>query len=334
MTKMLWLLLSVWALGAAVRVEAAAFTPGEADARATAVRLLDEGNQRFEAADYEAALARFLAARNVFPSPKIFLNIAATLEKLGRDAEAAEAYEQYLAEAHGAEESQRRRIAVASLEQLRKRVGRLRITLTPKSASLSIDGQPRSLSDRPIYAQVGERAVAATASGYLPKSVTVSVPAGGEMNVELVLESAARASSDPIALQEKVPADSGPAHHPGRGLRIAGLTSIAAGVVAIALGVKFGLDAADASDRAQALVTPPLGTWSPGLGDQVNGLLGEADGAERNMYIAYAAGGTLVLGGVGLYLWGGSVGAAKTALRWTPTLTWRSAGMTLLGRFE
>ena len=65
--------------------------PGPSD-KETAGRLLDEGIARFEAGDHASALARFEAAYQLVPTPKIFLNIAGALEKLGREPEAAETF--------------------------------------------------------------------------------------------------------------------------------------------------------------------------------------------------------------------------------------------------
>src|SRR4051812_2881846 len=60
--------------------------------------LFDEGTKRAEAHDYEGALERFRSAYARYPNGKILLNIATMLRELGRRAEAAEVYEQFLAD--------------------------------------------------------------------------------------------------------------------------------------------------------------------------------------------------------------------------------------------
>jgi hypothetical protein len=100
-----------------------------ADTRADAARTLDDGVARYRAADYQAALVRFQRAYAVFPSPKILFNIAITLDALRRPAEAAQAYQLYLALAApgGGEADRRARVARAALQRLGARPGQLQL---------------------------------------------------------------------------------------------------------------------------------------------------------------------------------------------------------------
>jgi tetratricopeptide (TPR) repeat protein len=57
----------------------------------------DEGARAYERGEYDAALEHFQAAYDAAPSPEFWFNIGRCHERLGRWAEAASAYERYLA---------------------------------------------------------------------------------------------------------------------------------------------------------------------------------------------------------------------------------------------
>jgi Tetratricopeptide repeat len=83
----------------------------------------------------------------------------------------------------------------------------------------------------------------------------------------------------------------------GRGLRIAGLVSAGAGLVAVGFGVKFGLDARSIGDEINS---HDQGQWPDEL------LAKQADGerAERNMLILTGAGAAAIAAGGVLYYLG------------------------------
>ncbi len=90
-----------------------------------------------------------------------------------------------------------------------------------------------------------------------------------------------------------------------RRLRLAGLLTAAAGLVSLGVGVKFAVDAKQASDEISAHAD---GAWTDSLIARYEG----GERAERNMFIfAGVAAGAIVTGGV-LYLLGrGDAGADK-----------------------
>lgn len=108
--------------------------------RARAQALLVEGVKQLDARAFDQALANFLEAYGQFPSPKILLNIAATLREMGRRADAANTYQRYLADpATGA-------ARVAEVKQLLLELDAqltiLNVRVTPRGAEVSIDGGP------------------------------------------------------------------------------------------------------------------------------------------------------------------------------------------------
>jgi len=113
----------------------------------------------------------------------------------------------------------------------------------------------------------------------------------------------------------------------GRGLRIAGLSIGAAGLLTAGLGIYFGVRASSLADE----VTEGSmgGRWSDTLE------LKEQDGeaAERNMYICYGVGGAAVLTGSILYYLGVRAGRTTTEVVPAPVGTTESVGLLLRGVF-
>jgi hypothetical protein len=91
----------------------------------------------------------------------------------------------------------------------------------------------------------------------------------------------------------------------GRGLRIAGLASWAAGAAGLGLGIKFGLDARAASRELSD--KPADEPWS----DDDRRRLADGEAAERNMIIAFGAGSAAVIAGGVLYIIGVAASEGK-----------------------
>jgi tetratricopeptide (TPR) repeat protein len=92
---------------------------------------------------------------------------------------------------------------------------------------------------------------------------------------------------------------------PGRVLRIAGMASAGAGLVALAVGVKYGLDARRISDDLSANDV----MWT----DELLATQAEGKRAERRMFIATGLGAAFVAGGAVLYYLGHSARAEAAA---------------------
>jgi tetratricopeptide repeat protein len=111
-----------------------------ADPRSDARDRLEEGSALYRKGDYQGALDKFEEARALAPSPKIYFNLGQALNRLGRTAAAIDAFERFLAEAPDAA-AERRRDAEGLLEELRPRVGHLRVIAEPGS-EITVDGEP------------------------------------------------------------------------------------------------------------------------------------------------------------------------------------------------
>ena len=102
--------------------------------------LMTEGVRQLRARAFAQALANFLEAYARFPSPRILLHIASTLQDMGRLADAANTYQRYLADpARGAER-------IAEVEDLLRKLDAqltiLTVRVAPDGAEISIDGGP------------------------------------------------------------------------------------------------------------------------------------------------------------------------------------------------
>jgi tetratricopeptide (TPR) repeat protein len=112
--------------------------------------------------------------------------------------------------------------------------------------------------------------------------------------------------------------DTPPAQESRSTLKIAGIASAGVGLVAVGVGVKFGLDARAASNA----ITTHSGPWT--LAEMTR--FEDGQRASRNMVISYVAGGALVAAG-GVMYWLGTHSQA------VPVVTAQSAGVAVTGRF-
>jgi hypothetical protein len=160
-----------------------------ADARAEreARALFKEANRLLREKDYVAALDMYRAAYGRWPNPKILLNIGTTLRNLGRDAEAADAYERYLVD--GKPDAKRRTEVQAILKEITARLGKLRIEVNEPGARVLVDGKVVGESPQAITKRVepGTHTVVAEKQGYPAAAATVQIAAGQERVVELRL---------------------------------------------------------------------------------------------------------------------------------------------------
>jgi hypothetical protein len=154
--------------------------------KAAAQRLLREGNQAVGDGDYTTALAKFEAAKAKYPSPKLLVNIGTTLRLLGRYAEAAAAFEAYLADP--AAEKGRVAEVQRALAEIDAVVGRLKIVVREPDAKVRLDGKELAgwKSGDVVRVNPGEHSVVAERPG-LPPAVRSLRVANNEQR-EVLLE--------------------------------------------------------------------------------------------------------------------------------------------------
>jgi hypothetical protein len=235
---------------------------------------------------YAEALARFEAAYAVFPSAKIFLNQGQALLRLGRDAEAAEAFDRFLHETSPADgPAEGRRAAAASLAGLERRLGRVTLAVTPRHAVISIDAvAPRLRPGRPLYLSPGRHVIDASALGHVAARLELEIAAGERREVPLRLEPARYPASAPTPTPTPIGRET-PVPPPPRP-RLWTWVVAGAGAACLGGGIVFGLRASNAYDEYQT-------TDSPARYDQL------AERIERDSLIANVLFGGAALAAVG-----------------------------------
>ncbi len=113
----------------------------------------------------------------------------------------------------------------------------------------------------------------------------------------------------------------------GRGLRIAGLSIGAAGLLTAGLGIYFGVRASNLADEVTEGAKG--GRWDEALERKEQ----DGEAAERNMYICYGVGGAAVLTGSILYYLGVRAGRTTTEVVPAPVGGTSSVGLLVRGVF-
>jgi len=123
--------------------------------------LINEGNSKFEAQEYQSALDLYLAAYELYPSPKIAYNIARTAEYVGKLILAERNYEIFLSDPKFAQANTPLvREVKNALKQIKNKFSFLVITGSPSSARINVDGEDKGeLSERPIRIKAGKRQI-------------------------------------------------------------------------------------------------------------------------------------------------------------------------------
>jgi hypothetical protein len=175
-------LLAVVALSAIANAQ-----PKPDDSKVDAQSLMQSGVKLLEAKDYLGALAVFKTAYERFQGAKILLNIGTTLKLLGRDADAANAYQRYL-EARDTDPKRKGDIEKL-IAKLDKTVGKYEITPTPSNAQSAIDDDDwlNQVHGAAWRVTAGTHAVIVKADGYETKTKQVKIGAGEDVSLEIQL---------------------------------------------------------------------------------------------------------------------------------------------------
>ncbi len=106
---------------------------------------LAQAHQLYEAGDYQGSLERLNEAYALVPSPKILFNFGLAYQALGRDVEALDAFERFLAEISERDQelAAERKEAMEQVERLKSRVATVEIVADLAGAEVVIDGRSR-----------------------------------------------------------------------------------------------------------------------------------------------------------------------------------------------
>jgi hypothetical protein len=180
-----------WALCAQARADDAA--PAGSDGGATnpvtverAQQLLRDGNEMFWAGRVSEALQAFEDAHRLYPSPKLYFNIARCEAGLQRRARALTHYQQFLREAHEGD-PQVRAEAERQVTALIPSVATLELRQVPANAAVRIDGESAGLTpiEGPLWVEPGAHRLSIELAGRPPWIGTVEAKGGETIAVTL-----------------------------------------------------------------------------------------------------------------------------------------------------
>jgi tetratricopeptide (TPR) repeat protein len=148
--------------------------------------LFKRANELFSRGMYLDALRKYREARALYPSVKIDLNIGATLDALGRRTEAAAFIERFLVQSAAAP-TDVIDAATARLEELRRKLARVKITTLVEGATLWVDNKAVGTTpmELPIYLEPGPHRLRLERKGHPPVSRALELAAGQQVSVDL-----------------------------------------------------------------------------------------------------------------------------------------------------
>jgi hypothetical protein len=169
--------------------------------KAEAGEHLARGNAALKEGDPRAALEAYRAAYDAFPSPKIFFNMAEAHRELGELAEAADRYEQVIAELPA--DSTLVSAAQERLSELDPQLGRLSVSTEPAGAQIQIAG--KEAGESPVSnVRVSPGTIEVTATlGATTKTDTVELAAGESREVAFDLVELVETPPPPPPVEEE-----------------------------------------------------------------------------------------------------------------------------------
>jgi tetratricopeptide (TPR) repeat protein len=152
-----------------------------------AAKHFHRGVALYSEADYRGALIEFKRAYDIAPNASVLYNVGETYYQLQNYAAALAVFERYLTEA-GTTAPHRREVE-QTLDILRTRVGKIRITANAGGCEVTVDDElvGKAPFDGPVTVSVGRRKITAMAPGYSPDTRFVEVAAGDTVDVALSL---------------------------------------------------------------------------------------------------------------------------------------------------
>jgi hypothetical protein len=200
----------------ALMITSTALAQSDAD-RATARQLGQDGEQALAAKDYKRAEDDFRRADSLIHAPTLLLGLARALAGESKYVEAQEAYQRIIREgvAPGAPDAFKKALDAAKTEvqDVGPKIGGVTITVKAAgggdvpNAKVTIDDAPVSAAALGVkrVANPGAHVVRASADGFKPATLNVTVPAGGAVDAALTLEKDLSAPAAPVT--QPTPAD-------------------------------------------------------------------------------------------------------------------------------
>ncbi len=185
MLRILFIAMSLWATPvffcSGPTLSGVAAQKNAAQEQALARRLFDEGVALAEAERWAQALSAFRRSADLVVRPSTSYNIANALYRLDRPVEGLRELDRYQAMPEVLTNLRDRERGVDLRNLLDGAVGRLRLTITPASAEVLIDGKlfPETGTNREILVNPGSHSIQVTHRGYETDSREIEVERGG-----------------------------------------------------------------------------------------------------------------------------------------------------------
>lgn len=250
-----FLILVVWA------VPAHAQNAGD---KAAAEALFQEGKALLEAADYDKACPKLEASQALDPGIGTLLYLGECYAKVGKTASAWATFKEAASRARAESQTERQTVAQQRAAELEAKLSRLSINVAPEirrieGLEVRLNGTvvPEATWGTLVPVDPGTQTVEATAPGYEPWKTSIDIQTGpAESTVDVpalvALETPEPPQDDTAALVAPAPAPVGaePPRSASAG-RTVGYVLGGAGIVGLAVGSVFGLNAISKNNESQ-----------------------------------------------------------------------------------
>jgi hypothetical protein len=255
---MRWLVLLSMLFGLTVAEVASAADAGSNKAAAEA--LFAEARSLMAAGRYAEAIPKLQASQKLDPGAGTLLNLAQCYEQTGKTASAWAEYREVVSMARSAGAAEREEFAQQKARDLEAKLARLAISVTSggdvSGLKITRDGEPVDPAEFgvPIPVDPGRHVIQAAAPGKQTWSRTIEIGSGSSESVEVpaLVDGTAEPAGGAVAAGTAEPAETAQPKSSGSSQRTVALIVGGVGVVGVAVGAVFGLQASSSWDDARA----------------------------------------------------------------------------------
>ena len=155
--------------------------------RQEALNLFKQGNALYTNGNYKGALDKYWKARALFPNYRIDMNVAKTLDDMGRHTKAAMEYERFLQRADKTAPMAAIKMARDRLDELKKKLSSLKLTCLEKDATIKVNGKIVGTTpvDSRLYLKPGQYLVVVSLAPNEPYRWESKLEAGDHRNLSV-----------------------------------------------------------------------------------------------------------------------------------------------------
>jgi tetratricopeptide (TPR) repeat protein len=187
----------------------------QTDAKAAAQQKMAQGAQLLEQGQPAEALALFKEAYQQVQNPRYQYNIGVACQALGRDAEALQAFEAFVANAQGVRQEYLDD-AQKQMELLRGRVATVKITSPEAGATVLVDGRDtgRTPLAQALTLDAGEHRFMVRKLSFEPFEKVVTLRRGDRLELAAALRPVVQTVAPPVAVVAPLPSEPPPENPP------------------------------------------------------------------------------------------------------------------------